>query len=47
MISKVKGTVKSLLTYIFNFHNIVRFKSFGKNSYIGRHCITHFSQGGG
>lgn len=47
MISKVKGTVKSLLTYIFNFHNIVRFKSFGKNSYIGRHCITHFSRGGG
>lgn len=46
MMERLKKIVKSILTYTFNFHNIVRFKQFGKNSYIGRHCTTHFSREG-
>lgn len=42
MMERLKKFVKSILTYTFNFHNIVRFKQFGKNSYkaYGKHGVS-------
>lgn len=43
--ARIKSFCKILYTYLFNFHNIVRFKHFGKKSFIGRRCTVHLSGG--
>lgn len=39
--TKFKAICKNVYTYIFNFHNIARFKQFGHNSFLGRRCVIH------
>ena len=36
-----KGIIKTIYTYFFNWNKIIRFKQFGKNSFIGRRCTVH------
>lgn len=43
--ARIKSFCKILYTYLFNFHNIVRFEHFGKKSFIGRRCTVHLSGG--
>ena len=39
----MKAFLKVLYTYIFNFSKVIRFKKFGKGSFIGKQLITYGS----
>lgn len=44
---KIKQFVKTIYTYFFNWTKIVRFKHFGKKSFIGRRCTLNLVRNGG
>lgn len=43
---KFRTLCKSCITWLINFHIIVRLSNFGKGSYIGKRCSIHFSPQG-
>jgi lipopolysaccharide O-acetyltransferase len=42
----VKSVIKTLYTYVFNWHNIIRFHHFGKESFLGRRFTLNLSGNG-
>jgi lipopolysaccharide O-acetyltransferase len=41
----IKSFLKTVYTYLFNWTKIVKFKSFGKGSFLGRRCTINLSTG--
>lgn len=39
----IKNVIKTILTYFFNWQHIIRFKHFGRNSFIGKRTIVNLA----
>lgn len=43
---EVKAFAKTIYTYFYNWNKILRFKKFGKDSFLGRRCTLHLAGDG-